>query len=560
MVVRHGCPPLRFLSLSLVLAAGSADAAVERTAHNLAAEASAQSGKTFGVCVFCHTPHNARPTRALWNRAVPGISYKLYESPTLTAAVNQPTGSSRMCLSCHDGTIALEDLRVQPRGTRGQRVFLGNVTGRGSLGMDLSDDHPISFPYDTALALVKRDLVDPSILPGSLKLDATRQIQCVTCHDPHEDRIPKFLVMENRFSQLCLSCHRPEGWAESVHAVSSAGWRGAGVKPPVREDFNTVAENGCGNCHRAHSAGRPQWLLSFSEEEKNCLICHNGKVASKDVEREFRKFSNHPVERTEWLHKPQEDPRLMTRHVTCGDCHNPHRVTAASAAATSLPNALRAVPGVDASGARVAQATSEYEVCYSCHGVTEQSRTTVIRQDQTVNARLEFDPANPSYHPVVAPGRNRDVTGFEGGYSASSRILCGDCHGSDGSPPVKGPHGSRYEPILQREYQAQDPNNESPQAYALCYKCHNRAALLNNPTGFPHGRHLVNGQAPCAACHDVHGSRRNPGLINFMILGKAGEMVVSASKAGRLEFQRLAPSKGQCFLSCHGNDHSPKTY
>ena len=59
------------------------------------------------ICVFCHTPHNARPDIPyLWNRQDPAGPYIPYYSSTLKASVGQPTGTSRLCLSCHDGTIA----------------------------------------------------------------------------------------------------------------------------------------------------------------------------------------------------------------------------------------------------------------------------------------------------------------------------------------------------------------------------------------------------------------------------------------------------------------------
>ena len=530
-------------------------AEVEKTAHNLAAPGLDKDGKSTNPCYFCHTPHNTVATRALWNRTVPGNTYKLYESSTLKAALNQPTGASRLCLSCHDGTIALDERpdKAKPRKS-------GILTGKASLGTDLSDDHPISFKFDSALSTVRQELVNPNLLPSSTKLDESGQLQCTSCHDAHEDLNPKFLVMDNRFSQLCLSCHLLTGWSSSVHAVSTATWKGIGLNPWAHADYKTVAENGCANCHHVHSAGRPEALLTFEKESKNCFACHNGNGGAKDVEREFRKLSAHPIERSEAIHNPKEDPRSMDRHVACSDCHNPHAVQAGRAGSASLPGSLKTVKGVNVSGATVAQASFEYEVCYACHGVKEQLRTALIRKDPVTNIRSAFDPGNASFHPVVAPGRNPNLGGLEAGYTPSTILRCSDCHNSNVASPVKGPHGSSYEPILEREYQIQDPSPESYQAYALCYKCHNRAALLSNPNAFPHKLHVVDQQAPCAVCHDSHGSRSSSHLINFMTRGKTGNTVVSSSKTGRLEYQNLGASQGQCYLSCHGSDHDPKRY
>ena len=61
------------------------------------------------VCIFCHTPHNAAPSTPLWNKELKPVNYILYSSSTLLAKINQPAGPSKLCLSCHDGTIALGD-------------------------------------------------------------------------------------------------------------------------------------------------------------------------------------------------------------------------------------------------------------------------------------------------------------------------------------------------------------------------------------------------------------------------------------------------------------------
>ena len=546
-----------FLSfLALGLFASDAQAEVDKTVHNLAVRLNAKSDERVDSCIFCHTPHNGNPSKALWNRALSGNSYKLYESPTLEAILDQPTGSSRLCLSCHDGTIALEDLRVKPKGGR---FALGYVAGKSSLSTDLSDDHPVSFLYNSALAQRQGELADPALLAPNITLDRTGQLQCTSCHDPHEDRTPKFLVTENKFSQLCVGCHQMKGWPFSVHATSTATWKGVGRNPWGDSDLQTVGENGCGNCHRVHSAGRPQWLLNFGEEKKNCLVCHSGSGSSKDMEREFKKFSAHPIEQTAWVHRPKEEPGLMGRHVTCSDCHNPHAAGSASDNPDPLPAALRGAQGINASGTKTAQVSYEYEVCFACHGVTDQSKAAVIRKDHVTNARVEFNPGNRSSHPVVAPGTNPAAADMEAGYTSSSMIQCSDCHSSD-NRAVRGPHGSRYEPILEREYQLQDPSPDSYQAYALCYKCHNRTSILSDRNGFPHRLHVVDAKASCATCHDAHGSRNSAYLINFMVRTKTGYPVVSPSKTGRLEFQDLGQGKGQCSLSCHGRDHDPEVY
>ncbi len=550
---------------AVLLSVAPADASVVDTVHNLSVSGpgTIRAPGVGDVCAFCHTPHRASQTRALWNRDLPPVTYKLYESSTLEATLNQPTGASRLCLSCHDGTTALGNLRVPPVGAP---VALGPLTGRASLGTDLSDDHPISFVLDSALALKQGELNDPSTIPRPLRLDNTRQLQCTTCHDPHEDRYRKFLRMDDRAAALCTGCHRLRNWTDSTHANSPATWRGSGTNPWPNSPYTTVMENGCENCHHTHASPRPPRLLGNAEERGVCLVCHNGSVATQNLDAEFLKLSAHPIIATNWTHEPREDPNTMPRHVTCVDCHNPHQVTGTPATGPAVSGRLRGVRGLNIAGGSVAAARQEYEVCLKCHGVRDQMDLGVVRSDNTRNVRLKISPSNPSYHPVAAAGRNGSMLGFETGYSTASMIFCTDCHNNDQWSPAgvhaRGPHGSIYAPILERNYQIDDPASESYQTYALCYKCHNRDYLINDRAHtFPHKKHVVEQQAPCGACHDAHGSRQSVGLVNFVLRDPAGKTVVSPSTTQkRLEFTSLGPGRGQCFLACHGANHEPKTY
>lgn len=556
--------------LAAALAAPAAYGALRDTPHNMVASgptAAQTTGGAADMCILCHTPAHGGPrSGALWNRELPPKTYNLYESSTLEAALKQPTGTSRLCLSCHDGTTALGSIR-RPGG--GRPPVFGRLTGRVSLGTDLSDDHPVSFVYDTQLALRDRKLADPATLKKALPLDQTRQLQCTTCHDPHDNPYRMFLRVDDRGGNLCTACHSIRNWSASIHAISPATWRGSGTNPWPESAFGTVADNACGNCHRTHGAPHPPRLLSSVQERGVCLVCHNGDVAEKDIESELLKPSAHPVASTEWTHEPREVPNTMPRHVTCVDCHNPHETVATLATAPSASGLLRGVTGVNIGGVVVGESADEYEVCLKCHGLQEQKDLGTVRQDNTRNVRLEISPGNESYHPVATVGRNPAVRGFEPGYTAASVISCTDCHNNDewsrsGNAP-KGPHGSIYPPLLEREYEANDPSVESFQTYALCYKCHNRDFLINDRANtFPHRKHVVEEGASCAACHDAHGSRDNPFLINFMRFDRTGKEVVRPVTDGSgnevLEFVSPAPGRGECSLLCHGVEHRAEGY
>lgn len=181
---------------------------------------SGKSWNTTGeICIVCHTPHNARAGVAdapLWNRDITASTFSTYTSSTLDSVPTAPAGVSKLCLSCHDGTIGLESFG----GTTGSTVNL--IGGGDLLGTDLSNDHPISFAYDTALVAADGELADPTVTsfgpPASAKVIADfleggvdGLMQCSTCHDVHNTEVetgaPKLLRNDNAGSALCLKCH-----------------------------------------------------------------------------------------------------------------------------------------------------------------------------------------------------------------------------------------------------------------------------------------------------------------------------------------------------------------
>lgn len=167
------------------------------------------------LCIYCHTPHhsNTAVTDApLWNHEVTATAaFTLYTSVTLDATTTQPNGVSRLCLSCHDGTVALDSFGGMA-GTAGTIAGIG--TGSGNVGTDLSNDHPISFVYDTALATADGELWDPATRAagtGTIQsewLFSGNSFECASCHDVHNGTgFNPMLNADNNGSGLCLTCH-----------------------------------------------------------------------------------------------------------------------------------------------------------------------------------------------------------------------------------------------------------------------------------------------------------------------------------------------------------------
>ncbi|MGD8941042.1 MAG: hypothetical protein PVJ72_16775, partial [Gammaproteobacteria bacterium] len=241
------------------------------------------------ICVFCHTPHAANTAdlggsgshrvAPLWNRNLSGAQYKVYGSDigasgtaSLDAEVPQPNGVSKLCLSCHDGTLAVGAVNVLNGTARSTPLPMEGTGSSGEipagsgelsgftrrLGTDLTNDHPISMVYDENLVQLDGELRRPAShetiyvrklepLPSnpkaSVHLEPTAQtnsgglVQCNSCHDPHiRDTVQpniKFLRMNRlqdgehplsdqvfsaQYDIICLACHEKAGWAGSAHA------------------------------------------------------------------------------------------------------------------------------------------------------------------------------------------------------------------------------------------------------------------------------------------------------------------------------------------------------
>ncbi len=188
---------------------GKAQAGIANSKHDLSMTSTGggtyKSTTETQICIFCHTPHNAKTGTdnlvPLWNHASTAAIFTLYSSSTLNAVPGQPSNNSKACLSCHDGTVAVDTYG----GNTGNKM----ITGTALVGTDLSNDHPISFTYDAALATADGGLVTPA---SALQVVAgiplyTAKVECASCHNVHDNAIGDFLRSTNAGSALCLKCH-----------------------------------------------------------------------------------------------------------------------------------------------------------------------------------------------------------------------------------------------------------------------------------------------------------------------------------------------------------------
>jgi hypothetical protein len=235
--------------------ASAATTGIANTKHNLVGTSNANrvTAGTDEICVFCHTPHAAATVvgAPLWNKNLPtGTSYTMYKSTTMDGGAADLAGSpSLVCLSCHDGTQAMDNIINTPgsgtyRDTDGRALTgaggsnytwaaggrVDPTTGKllgsaiANLGVDLSNDHPIGIPYcgggltgsgsvvtgpckDTDFKTEANDVKTASVnglqvfwVDTSVGTANTRQrtdmqlytrntnqpfVECGSCHDPH---------------------------------------------------------------------------------------------------------------------------------------------------------------------------------------------------------------------------------------------------------------------------------------------------------------------------------------------------------------------------------------
>ena len=182
-----------FVSLSSICFAGIAG-----TAHDFSGAGWNSSGE---ICIVCHTPHNAQALTSapLWNHTYTTQTFNVYSGFDLDATVGQPSEASKLCLSCHDGTVALDSFG----GATGTNPI---GSGSANLGTSLTNDHPISMTYDGGLASSDGGLKDPTSQAVAALLHSGK-VECSSCHDVHDNTVAPFLRMSNTNSALCLTCH-----------------------------------------------------------------------------------------------------------------------------------------------------------------------------------------------------------------------------------------------------------------------------------------------------------------------------------------------------------------
>lgn len=197
--------------VALAAAASAVSAQVVASAHDfttLSGPANyAFQTRSSNICGTCHTIHNALSQDApLWIHTTTTATFTPYSSATMNAVPGQPVSVSRACLSCHDGTVAVNSVNgtVATGGSVTGPIFIG---GAALLGTDLSNDHPISIPYDAG----DPDMNPLATVQGIFPLygPSKNQVECGSCHDPHTPGTNGlfFRTVPTAYRSRCVVCH-----------------------------------------------------------------------------------------------------------------------------------------------------------------------------------------------------------------------------------------------------------------------------------------------------------------------------------------------------------------
>ena len=589
--------------------------------HNLtpASGASVTAQGSLG-CTFCHAPHSGIGANTpLWNQTLSKATYTPYTSTTyVEQSSTQPTlgAPSSLCLSCHDGTVAVGQSAVY-----GKIPVTGAMASVDSFGTNLSGSHPSSLilPMKDASNLVaslvsQGKTADPT---GAIKL-INSNIECTSCHNAHvqgTDRIAQnFLVRDSSSGQMCLACHDPNrvltgqpnplaGWANSIHQTATNQ-----TSPDAHAGvYGTVALNACTSCHMDHNSPATMRLLrpaapaspGTDPATQDCMTCHNGgsllSPAAPNVMAEIAKIS-HPMPAGNNFHDAAEPLVLNNnRHATCVDCHSPHgsnQVAAFGAPPAIRPSQTNAT-GISASDGTsvLLPAINQYENCLRCHGTSVGKQrlliygyapTRLVSGPDPLNVIPEFSATATSSHPVThaslspLPQPSLLVNMLNQNGTASRlmgvQIFCTDCHNSDdnrefGGTGPNGPHGSVNSHILEHNYQFSqsaapggvvtnlfpNPDLSLTGPYGMCAKCHSLSNIVANASFTGHNNHVSQDGFSCSTCHTAHGTGSISPNVSGERLVNFDANVVGQNNGAPVSYNRTSST---CVLACHQTIHN----
>jgi predicted CxxxxCH...CXXCH cytochrome family protein len=412
----------------------------------------ARSSSPFdGICNVCHTSTNHYTSTSGDGHnsgTVCTLCHFHSEDTVIDGNAFAPTGD---CIACHAEIMA--NTRRKVTGTSGDFVKTSHHVTDGTTTEIVTEEacmvchgdlysigHPGTAPADPQVELMDQDSGIISVYDISTSAGALEPF-CLSCHDsdgslqhgaqpfsvsgdtnsPPDIGWTSGVVSHSSLTDVCFGCHG-----------NSGGTPGDTINPVI-------------NAHGSDISYLLRYSYTQGASHDFCYNCHDGTVASTDIQSLFARTYNHST-------------------ADCLECHNQHAAEPGThTEGTNLVSGvLTGVTGVEPvwtgswtapdSFTVVTPAVKEYQICFKCHSAYPGSSVS------TTDQALEFNPDNKSAHPVVVSLNNQT-----GSYSpkaldleqmktpwtdvGNQTMYCSDCHGAGVSDP-KGPHGSDVEFML----------------------------------------------------------------------------------------------------------------
>lgn len=428
--------------------------------------------------------------------------------------------------------------------------------------------------------------------------------------------------------------------------------------------YGTMTTDSCALCHRAHTAQSNALLKTASPQSTLCFTCHDGTGASTNVSADFSTANTTNQASTTFL--SADEPAITTgtisnyyrhdatvasshtlgvydefggtlnRHSECSDCHDPHQSQPTDAtqpalgAAWPISQRLSGVSGVSVVNGGTAAAPTqtyafidgststvsfEYQLCLKCHSgyTTQKSNAGVSPMAWALDAGLEFNTVNNSFHPVEGPGTNQTqkmtdslsdnatwnqdnpykITAWTS--TTGDTVRCTQCHAggadltattpenADLAPHVSTNRGILLQPYRDRLLMAKS-DAYSDANFALCFTCHTNYPFRNDTgtaTNFDqHFTHVAGiagkgggeggqnidqsgagqGNALCSECHYRLHSTATTADKNSRLVTFAPDVQPYPLNGGVIRWTSTGTGHGTCTLTCHGKGHDAKSY
>ena len=463
------------------------------------------------LCLRCHPersdmfggPHDLR-------LAAPNERNRLGQTP----AVSGPCGA------CHSFHQLARRPDPQPADTTGLCATCHESGQCAHKATGLPFSHPQKVPPDRLAAVGRLELYR-----GPEDTQANN-IACLTCHNPHQMKVPHFLL--SRSDSLCANCH-------GDHVASLEGEHDFSTHPQLKNARGrTAVEAGkCGFCHAVHNAlGPAMWIAtrpSPRDGDDLCLQCHRADGLAAKSAPELRHPSG-PATRGKvqpsagyWPRFDAQARQSKDGFLACGTCHEVHadsnadpamlrafahapssrwcllchasvRPIAASSHAEAVLrkhlgpasglsslsfcgpcHAVHAKAGAAAAGMWAAPpGPAEYPQdmgrCLGCHGKGGPAPLVHVTIHPTVPMRNVVEIQSPAFLPLVSE---------KGELGAEGRITCETCHLPHGRPPSRGLPAVDPSNTTESESRALSSMLRPYVAPNLCSGCHGFEGLRN---------------------------------------------------------------------------------